>query len=108
MIRKAGYFRRYPVGLRNRNGFEFEIYQLGNDCYYRRFGIRTYRLLNRKQAYSSIDWVTIFLFAGMMPVSTAMDKTGAGKLIANWAVGLMGGEPTPLIVTIVLFPSPAS
>lgn len=59
--------------------------------------------LTEKQAYSSIDWVTIFLFAGMMPVSTAMDKTGAGKLIANWAVGLMGGEPTPLIVTIVLF-----
>ena len=52
---------------------------------------------------TAIDWVTIFLFAGMMPVSTAMDKTGAGKLIANWAVGLMGGEPTPLIVTIVLF-----
>ena len=50
--------------------------------------------LTEKQAYSSIDWVTIFLFAGMMPVSTAMDKTGAGKLIANWAVGLMGGEPT--------------
>ena len=59
--------------------------------------------LTEKQAYSSIDWVTIFLFAGMMPVSTAMAKTGAGKLIANWAVGLMGGEPTPLIVTIVLF-----
>lgn len=59
--------------------------------------------LSEKQAYSSIDWVTIFLFAGMMPVSTALDKTGAGKLIANWAVGLMGGEPTPIMVTIVLF-----
>ena len=32
--------------------------------------------LTEKQAYASIDWVTIFLFAGMMPVSTAMDKTG--------------------------------
>ncbi|EJW89595.1 transporter, divalent anion:Na+ symporter (DASS) family protein, partial [gut metagenome] len=39
--------------------------------------------LTEKQAYASIDWVTIFLFAGMMPVSTAMDKTGAGKLIAD-------------------------
>ena len=51
--------------------------------------------LTEKQAYASIDWVTIFLFAGMMPVSTAMDKTGAGKLIAEWAVSLMGGSPTP-------------
>ena len=59
--------------------------------------------LTEKQAYASIDWVTIFLFAGMMPVSTAMDKTGAGKLIASWAVGLMGGSPSPMIVTIVLF-----
>ena len=29
-------------------------------------------LLERKQAYTSIDWVTIFLFAGMMPVATAL------------------------------------
>ena len=59
--------------------------------------------LTEKQAYASIDWVTIFLFAGMMPVSTAMDKTGAGKLIAEWTVGLMGGTPSPLVVTAVLF-----
>ena len=59
--------------------------------------------LTEKQAYSSIDWVTIFLFAGMMPVSEAMDKTGAGKLIAEWTVGMMGGTPSPLIVTAVLF-----
>ena len=59
--------------------------------------------LNEKQAYASIDWVTIFLFAGMMPVSSAMDKTGAGKVIADWAVSLMGGSPSPMVVTIVLF-----
>ena len=59
--------------------------------------------LTEKQAYASIDWVTIFLFAGMMPVSKAMDKTGAGKVIADWAVGLMGGSPSPMVVTIVLF-----
>ena len=59
--------------------------------------------LTEKQAYASIDWVTIFLFAGMMPVSKAMDKTGAGKVIADWAVGLVGGSPSPMVVTIVLF-----
>ena len=59
--------------------------------------------LTEKQAYASIDWVTIFLFAGMMPVSKAMDVTGAGKLIAEWTVGLMGGAPSPLVVTGVLF-----
>ncbi len=59
--------------------------------------------LTEKQAYASIDWVTIFLFAGMMPVSSAMDKTGAGKMIAEFTVGLMGGSPSPLLVTAVLF-----
>ena len=59
--------------------------------------------LTEKQAYVAIDWVTIFLFAGMMPVSTALDKTGAGKLIASWAVAAMGGSPSPMVVTIVLF-----
>ena len=61
------------------------------------------KCLTEKQAYAGIDWVTIFLFAGMMPVSTAMDKTGAGKLIADAAVGLMGGNPSPLVVTAILF-----
>ena len=59
--------------------------------------------LTEKQAYASIDWVTIFLFAGMMPVSKAMDVTGAGKIIAEWTVGIMGGSPSPLVVTAVLF-----
>ena len=59
--------------------------------------------LTEKQAYASIDWVTIFLFAGMMPVSKAMDVTGAGKMIAEWTVGIMGGSPSPLVVTGVLF-----
>ena len=59
--------------------------------------------LTEKQAYASIDWVTIFLFAGMMPVSTAMAKTGAGALIADWTVGLMGTSPHPLVLTAVLF-----
>ena len=61
------------------------------------------KCLTEKQAYAGIDWVTIFLFAGMMPVSTAMDKTGAGKLIADAVVGLMGGSPSPLVVTAILF-----
>ena len=61
------------------------------------------KCIGEKDAYKGIDWVTIFLFAGMLPVATAMDKSGAGKLIANWVVSAMGGAPGPLLVTIVLF-----
>ena len=58
--------------------------------------------LTEKQAYASIDWVTIFLFAGMMPVSSAMNKTGAGKLIAETVVNAMG-TPSPMVLTAGLF-----
>ena len=58
--------------------------------------------LTEKQAYASIDWVTIFLFAGMMPVSSAMNKTGAGKLIAETVVSAMG-TPSPMVLTAGLF-----
>ena len=59
--------------------------------------------LNEKQAYTSIDWVTIFLFAGMMPVATALDQSGAGKMIANAVIGVMGADPSPYFATAVLF-----
>lgn len=61
------------------------------------------KCLTEKQAYTGIDWVTIFLFAGMMPIATAMEKSGAGKLIADQVVGILGGNPSPLFVTAVLF-----
>ena len=59
--------------------------------------------LNEKQAYTSIDWVTIFLFAGMMPVATALDQSGAGKMIADAVIGVMGSNPSPYFATAVLF-----
>lgn len=59
--------------------------------------------LTEKQAYNSIDWVTIFLFAGMIPVATAMNTSGAGKLIAGATVKMLGGDPSPYMVTAVLF-----
>lgn len=59
--------------------------------------------LNEKQAYTSIDWVTIFLFAGMMPVATALDQSGAGKMIADAVIGVMGNNPSPYFATGVLF-----
>ena len=59
--------------------------------------------LSEKQAYSGIDWTTIFLFAGMLPLASAMDKSGAGKLIAEFVVGLMGASPSPIVIVIAMF-----
>lgn len=61
------------------------------------------RCIKEKDAYTSIDWVTIFLFAGMMPIAKALETTGAGKMIADSVIGLMGGDPSPIFITFVLF-----
>lgn len=59
--------------------------------------------LTEKQAYRGIDWVTIFLFAGMLPLASAMDKSGAGKLIADFVISLIGSNPSPLIIIVAMF-----
>ena len=59
--------------------------------------------LKEKEAYAGIDWVTIFLFAGILSVATAMEKTGAGKLIADAVVGSMGEHPNAVVLCAVLY-----
>ena len=59
--------------------------------------------LSEKQAYGGIDWTTIFLFAGMLPLAEAMDKTGAGAMIANAVVGIIGSNASPLIIVMAMF-----
>ena len=59
--------------------------------------------LTEKQAYAGIDWVTIFLFAGMLPLASAMDKSGAGKLIADYVVAFIGNDPSPMMILAAMF-----
>ncbi len=59
--------------------------------------------LTEKEAYQSIDWMTIFLFAGALGLAEAMSKTGAGALLADKVVGLLGGSPSPYVLMMVLF-----
>lgn len=59
--------------------------------------------LTEKQAYGGIDWTTIFLFAGMLPLAEAIDKTGAGAMIANGVVGIIGSNASPLIIVMAMF-----
>lgn len=59
--------------------------------------------LTEKQAVAGIDWLAIFLYASMMPVADALDRSGAGRLIAEAVVGVMGGNPSSLMVTATLF-----
>jgi di/tricarboxylate transporter len=48
------------------------------------------RVLTVEQAYRAINWTTVILVGAMMPLSTAMDKSGAAKLMAATLVHLVG------------------
>jgi di/tricarboxylate transporter len=48
------------------------------------------RCLTMEEAYRAIDWRAIFLIAGMLPLGTAMDQTGAARLLATEATSLLG------------------
>ncbi|MGI6573021.1 MAG: SLC13 family permease [Fermentimonas sp.] len=45
---------------------------------------------NVETAYKSIRWQNIVFFAAMLPMATAMDKTGASATISHGLVSLMG------------------
>jgi di/tricarboxylate transporter len=49
------------------------------------------RCLSMEQAYRAIDWRSIFLIAGMLPLGVAMQETGAAELLAGAALAALSG-----------------
>ena len=59
--------------------------------------------LNMEQAYRAIDWRAIFLIAGMLPLGTAMQSTGAATYIADQVMALLGDAgPWPVIMGLYI------
>jgi di/tricarboxylate transporter len=55
-----------------------------------------------QQAYRGISWTTVILVAGMIPMSTAITKSGAGARVAEILVGAVG-DAGPLALLAALF-----
>ncbi len=45
---------------------------------------------NMEAAYRTVNWESIVLIGGMIPMSTAIEKTGAAALLSNTLVGSLG------------------
>lgn len=60
------------------------------------------RCVSMKNAYASINWESLVLIAGMLPMATALEKTGGIELIVNGLVGSLG-ELGPLALMTGLF-----
>ena len=65
--------------------------------------------LNMEQAYRSIDWRAIFLIAGMLPLGTAMQESGAATYLANQVMALLGDAgPWPVIMGLYILTAMAT
>lgn len=47
--------------------------------------------LDMDEAYQSIEWKSVFLIAGMLPMGVAMEKTGTAQFLADMIVNTVGG-----------------
>ena len=48
------------------------------------------KCLTMEEAYRAIEWKAVFLIAGMLPLGTALDNSGAASLLAEGVVGSLG------------------
>lgn len=59
--------------------------------------------INMKEAYNAIQWKSVFLIAGMLPLGLAMEQTGTAQLLADQLVQLTGNwGPVAVLVSIFL------
>lgn len=58
-------------------------------------------VIDLNEIYKAIDWKTVFLLAGLIPLGLAFEKSGAAEFIANIIIQAIGSWPTFLILLVV-------
>ena len=67
------------------------------------FGMILFRVLSIDDAYQAVDWRTVFLLAGLIPLGIATQKSDATAWIAQTVLGLIGQvSPVGLLTAIAL------
>ena len=60
-------------------------------------------VLNEKEAFGSISWNIVFMFAGLLPLSTALSNSGADQVLAGFIQGMLGGSTNPYVIIGAFF-----
>lgn len=60
-------------------------------------------VISEKEALKSIDLKVVLLFGGSLALAEALETTGAGTLIADKLVSLLGTNPNPIVLLLVIF-----
>lgn len=61
------------------------------------------KCLDQNDLKNYINLDTLFMLVGVMCLGTAMQKTGAGTVVADFIMGLLGGNPSPMLVLFVFY-----
>lgn len=59
------------------------------------------RVVSIDDAYRSVDWCTVFLLAGLIPLGVAMESTGAASYVAHQMMLVLTGGHTLLILLAI-------
>ena len=60
--------------------------------------------IDAKSAYNSIQWPSLILIIGMMPFSTALQKTGGVELAVKWLTQIIDGWGMyPVLIVLFIF-----
>lgn len=59
------------------------------------------RVIPVEEVYRAIDWRTLVLIAGLLPLGIAMDSTGTARFVADLMTRLVAGYPVPLILIAI-------
>ena len=58
--------------------------------------------MTMREAFRSVDWTTIFLFAGMLSMSAAMSTSGAAAIVAHYVVSMVSDPWMLMLVCCAL------
>ncbi|MCP4602107.1 MAG: SLC13 family permease [Proteobacteria bacterium] len=59
------------------------------------------KVLTIDDAYRSVDWRTIFLLGGLIPLGIATEKTGTAAYIAHQVLALIGNVSPIILLTVI-------
>ncbi|NPA94363.1 MAG: SLC13 family permease [Thermodesulfobacteria bacterium] len=64
-------------------------------------GMVLLKVLSIDEAYQSVDWMTVFLLGGLIPLGLAFETTGAARYIATSIMNAMG-QVTPFTLLLII------
>ena len=59
-------------------------------------------ILSMDEAYRAVDWKTIFIIAGMLPLGIALANTGAAAAFGKWVIAVVGPAGSVAILALLM------